>query len=248
MATFLERYMAGEHGAVWDDLLALGAEVRNEPLYADAFAVARETMRRAQHNIEVLISRLRKFGYAFGYDWAIDQHILTPEQAKEIEQHGPQLSLPASKVTQVIEELERRAGTLPLSLRAFYEVVGGVNFVGSHPVWGAYGLDALVVESAAQVIELDDWMRWSDDKDERGTCELPIAPDEHHKYFVSGAVYTIRTPALEADALLEGEWRQTTFVSYLRACFRWGGLPGLERARNAPIHELGALTLDLLPL
>lgn len=158
------------------------------------------------------------------------------------------LSPPTEAVGQEIAEVERRAGLLPLSLRAFYEVVGGVNFVGSHPAWGAYRLDALVVESASQVVELDDWMRWSDDKDAHGTCALPIAPDEHHKYFVSGNIYTIRVPAPAADVLLEGEWHDTTFVDYLRICCYWGGLPGLERTRGMTAHELDVLTRDLLPL
>jgi hypothetical protein len=170
MPAFLARYLAGEHEPVWAELLALGAAVREEPHSTDARAVARETMRRVQHNITLLIPRLRELGYTFGYQWAVDRGALTPEQAREMEQHEPLLSPPSGEIGPLIDEVERRAGVLPLSLRAFYAVVGGVNFVGSHPVWGAYGLDALVVESAAQAIELDDWMRWSDDKDLHGSC------------------------------------------------------------------------------
>ncbi len=69
MSSFLERYERGEHEQVWEELLALGAAVREELLYADALAVARETMRRARHNIEVLIPRLVRVGYQFGYGW-----------------------------------------------------------------------------------------------------------------------------------------------------------------------------------
>jgi hypothetical protein len=35
---------------------------------------------------------------------------------------------------------------------------------------------------------------------------------------------------------------------YLRVCCRWGGLPGLERARDVPAREIGIFTRDLLPL
>ncbi|MGZ3680588.1 MAG: hypothetical protein ACXWQR_18935 [Ktedonobacterales bacterium] len=66
-ATFLERYVAGEHEQVWAELVALGAAVRQEPLHADALAVARETMRRARQNVLLLIRRLREVGYRFGY-------------------------------------------------------------------------------------------------------------------------------------------------------------------------------------
>src|SRR5437899_1662259 len=65
MPTFLERYQAGERAAVWDDLVSLGDAVRHEPYYKDATAVANETMRRARHNVELLIPRLDAMGYRF---------------------------------------------------------------------------------------------------------------------------------------------------------------------------------------
>jgi hypothetical protein len=61
-ASYLERYQAGEHEQVWAELYALGTAVREEPLYGDALAVARETMRRARYNIETLIPRLQTLG------------------------------------------------------------------------------------------------------------------------------------------------------------------------------------------
>ena len=66
--SYLERYMNGEYEQVWDDLLELGPVVRQEHLYADALAVARETMRRVRRNIEELIQRLIDLGFVFGYD------------------------------------------------------------------------------------------------------------------------------------------------------------------------------------
>jgi hypothetical protein len=67
--SYLERYLAGEHEQVWAELQALGAAVREEPLSSDALAVARETMRRVRENLELLIPRLVKVGYQFGYGW-----------------------------------------------------------------------------------------------------------------------------------------------------------------------------------
>jgi hypothetical protein len=61
----LRRYQAGEHEAVWADLLALGSNVREPPHADDAWAVARETMRRARHNVELIIRRLDQIGYRF---------------------------------------------------------------------------------------------------------------------------------------------------------------------------------------
>jgi hypothetical protein len=247
--SFLKRYMDGEHEQVWAELTALGDQVREESYYDDALAVAHETMRRVRYNIEALIPRLRQLGYDFGYGWAIDRGVMSPEEAQEMERHEPVLSLPAWDVGRSIEELERRAGTLPFSLRAFYEIVGGVTFIGSHPDGGSQRLDPIEVESAQVVLELDDWMQWSNDKQQDGSCELLIAPDEYHKYrYSGGGSYAIPLLAPSADAPLRYEWHNTTFVNYLRICFRWGGLPGLERAETRPEHELAVLREGLLSI
>ncbi len=65
MPTFLQRYEDGDRVAVWSDLLELGEGVRHEFYYADAMAVATETMRRARHNVDLLIPRLVQMGYRF---------------------------------------------------------------------------------------------------------------------------------------------------------------------------------------
>ena len=62
---FLLRYRAGEHEAVWRDMTALGAAVRGPPYFDDAWATARETMKRAARNVRTIIQRLDGFGYAF---------------------------------------------------------------------------------------------------------------------------------------------------------------------------------------
>ena len=62
---FLERYVGGEHRPVWKDLLSLGAKLRTQPYYADALAVAAETMKRARHNVESIVFKLGKLGYKF---------------------------------------------------------------------------------------------------------------------------------------------------------------------------------------
>jgi len=62
------------------------------------------------------------------------------------------------------------------------------------------------------------------------------------------------TTALDTlDALLiDGDdyWMGTMFVPYLRACFEWGGFPGLRTLDEAdrPKEELGFLTEGLLAL
>lgn len=59
----LDRYLAGEHEAVWRDLLALGDAVREDPHAADALAVAYETMGRVDANVRTVSSRLTQLGF-----------------------------------------------------------------------------------------------------------------------------------------------------------------------------------------
>jgi hypothetical protein len=163
-------------------------------------------------------------------------------------------------VTARIAELEVVAGVLPLSLRAFYEEVGGVNFVGDWPEtaydWRVeQALDPLRVESLEDALEAcRAWRRWGASSHRANSpaddvCPVPIAPDFDLKYNVSGTgAYEILVPDASADALLRLERHATTFVNYLRICFRWAGFPGLERAQRLPMSDLARLTDDLLPL
>jgi hypothetical protein len=168
--SFLTRYQRGEHIEVWDELESLGATVRDEPVYSDALAVARETMRRARHNIELLIPRLQQVGYDFGYAWlepraALEQRVqqqLTPDEVRSLAQElgvpedalapdeheneslldwareqPPILAQPPDDIEHLLGELEQSIGPLPLALRAWYEQIGAVNFVGMPPpLWG----------------------------------------------------------------------------------------------------------------
>lgn len=191
MATFLERYGNGDCVAVWSELTAMAERVREEPYYSDAAAVAAETMRRARHNVEVIIGRLDARGYRFldsvstAEDslsrldvmgqlssqieaWAgrdsgrlnqpsmqlLDSmRAMKEKMAPMLEKAGARAALAASakrkpplEDPQVfsppdddtpgqIARLERAArGPLPLSLRAWYEQVGGVSLMGSDAV------------------------------------------------------------------------------------------------------------------
>ena len=117
--SYLDRYRAGEHVAVWRELAALGPAVRDQPTYDDARAVARETMTRVRHNVELLVARLQ----------ALDFRFVEPARA-----HEP----PTPALLARLDALEAQAGPLPLALRAFYEEVGSVCLMGSHPRLSSY--------------------------------------------------------------------------------------------------------------
>jgi hypothetical protein len=115
----LERYRQGECEQVWAELLAQGGRIRKQPLYDEALAVTRETMRRARANIELLVPRLTSLGYQFAYP---DRVFIPADE----EMRGE------------VAAVERRAGPLPLSLRVWCEEVGEVNFMGAHPKLSSY--------------------------------------------------------------------------------------------------------------
>ena len=147
-----------------------------------------------------------------------------------------------------LRKLEKAAGPLPLSLRAFYDVVGEVNLMGSHAAiavpQSSVAPDPLVVHG------LDDALAQLDmDEPEDGELYLAIAPDDLHKANVSGSdPYSIRLPAPVADTLVEYENHGVTFVEYLRIVFAWGGFPGWENADAVAPPEVAQLREGLLPI
>ena len=107
--SFLTRYRAGASVQVWRELLALGAQVRAPAFLEDAYAVALETMGRVRQNVEVVHERLQQLGYEF---WVPGHVHVTP----------------SADAPAMLAEVERLRGPIPLSLKAFYEVVGSLDF------------------------------------------------------------------------------------------------------------------------
>jgi len=157
--TLLARYQAGEYEAVWADMMALGARVRQREYFDDAYAVARETMRRARSNVETIVRRLDKADYSF-FSRNYTAGPTSPMKAEapklgavkqmlqgleDLRQAGvsamtsdhlkdKNVFLPSSeRDAAILAELEASGVMLPLSLRAWIEVVGRVDLTGSHP-------------------------------------------------------------------------------------------------------------------
>jgi hypothetical protein len=209
-----DRYMAGDHQQVWADLVALGADVRTDPHAADALAVAYETMRRVEANVRTLVQRLTAMHYTFTTDAG---------------RHD------ARTVRKDIADFEKQVGAMPLSLRAFYEVVGEVNLIGRHPTLdpanGAVATDPLVVYGFDEgLVEYDE-----EDEEDGKPSVITIAPDDLHKANTSGGdPYEMAVPDLRADGELLNERHGLLFVEYLRLCFRFGGFPGYEGKAAVP--------------
>jgi len=250
MASFLERYQAGQRVEVWDELRALGDAVREPRYYEDAWAVAVETMGRVRSNVELLIERLRADGYEF--------HLPGDTECRLDQPHAP----PNEETPEFLAWLEELCGPLALSARAWIAVVGDVSLVGNHPRWPYeyMATDALVVQFELRFYKgssdsreyhefgYESWQEWvaKCGIEECGPYEVVVAPDMWHKICTSGGpAYGIVVPDLSADATFDGKY----FVDYLRTCFAWGGFPGFGQWDGPNDNgTLEALKKDLLPI
>jgi hypothetical protein len=153
---------------------------------------------------------------------------------------------PGRDARKQIARLEKTAGVLPLSLRVFYDVVGAVDWTGSHP--GLSPKNGMVCPDPLVVYGIEDALQEARERineNAEGIC-ITIAPDDLHKADTSGGdPYEIGLPDLGADAELLNERHRLPFVDYLRLCFRFGGFPGYEGMDSVPA-EIKTLCEDLL--
>jgi len=183
--------------------------------------VAYETMGRVEANVRTVSERLVQFGFT--------------------KSDGPLHTPPGRSVDTQIRQLEKAVGTLPMSLRAFYEIVGAVDWIGKHPHLSAARsrlcTDPLVVLPIEEVLEY---------AGEEGESIL-IAADALMKAETSGgSPYQIEAPNPAADGILLFERHDLHFVEYLRLVFRFGGFPGYEGIEFPP-PELQQLCENLRP-
>ncbi len=242
-----EQYQKGFHQEVYDELLAMQEQINDPHLYEEALSITRAIMRRVRSNIELLIPRLHTMGYLFRKGGFWDN--FSPEGKARIETEYPIFQPPTPETLEHVAVLEKLVGPLPLSLKCWFEEVGSVNLIGLFPSnEHAYGpvLDPLYVDSVEMVLQVV--TRFMEIAGWEEEPVLLLAPDRFHKYGYSGAgSYNIALPCTALDAPFLDEPHYTTFINYLRLCFRWGGFPGLEGDNRLTHDELDFLTKDLLP-
>jgi hypothetical protein len=169
MATYLDRYKAGDHEAVWRELRLQGAEVRREPLRSQALDVCRELVDRAYENAVALRGRLLDLGYMFAHPDAV----LVPTTTND---------------ARALSDIEAEVGLLPLVAEAWYSVIASLDFqqaecqlqpdgtdsqpepsavlgLGSHPVLLVQSVSG--VRSQRSVLIAED-ARYAEDARQRG--------------------------------------------------------------------------------
>lgn len=238
----LARYRRGEHEAVWTELRA--HEAIDADCRAEAITVATETMTRVARCADLLAERLAARGWT----------ALT----------GRLRWQPSAEGSRTMNEIEQFAGALlPPSLRAFWNCVGGIDFVWNYNkdeqapdlVTGLVTaeMDPLFVFAPDYVVDLlSEWRERRSDVDPEldDPWNLDLAPDYLHKANISGgSPYGVELPHLGADPIFVNEEHGLPFVEYLRFAFRWGGFPGLERhAHSVEVRRfLAEMTKDMEP-
>jgi hypothetical protein len=172
--------------------------------------------------------------------------------------------LPSAADSKIMDDIARFTGSpLPPSLLAFWERVGGIDFVWNYktdedapdlgPGLAMPEMDPLYVDSAEHMTDLlSEWeeRRSHVDPELDDPWNLDLAPDYLHKANISGgAPYGIELPHLGADPIFINEEHGLPFVEYLRLAFRWGGFPRLERyAHNVSVGQFVCeMTKDMEP-
>lgn len=238
--SYIQRYEQGRHQQVWEELVTQGSLIYDEPLLAEARAVAQLMMRRAQHNVEHLVERLQAMGYRFTQ---------------------PPLRPPDPALLRQLDTIEQQHGRLPLVVRVWFETVGQVSFLGFHPTLSDPSSPHITdpVEICLKDI-------YTDTSQGRSHAFLALGEDSCVKRgeMCEGGPMSVVLPSPTFDAPFYGgdtwaedyggsEWDGEFFVPYLRLCFQYGGFPGIPKDFDPDLAaryeaELSVLTRDLLPL
>jgi hypothetical protein len=228
----------GGYTSVCDGFMALKADIRNSANLPEAVSLARRIMTISKQNIETIVKRLRSIDYCFEVN------------------SGDVLRQPKKDVLKRIAKLETRIGALPLSICAFYELVGSVNLAGRFAGWETLAPDEEVMKTDyLQVLSINEWFsldfEFEEDPYNNDTVYLEISIDDLTKAgFSGGGGYAIKVPNASFDAPIEDAWFEVNFINYLRESFQWGGFPGLSRYPLPPnLRELiQYLSQGLLPI
>jgi hypothetical protein len=215
--TFLHRYQNGETTEVYSDITRLGKAAFSKEHLTDVEAVVTETMKRVTHNLVTIYDELNRINYNFKP--TIRYNFEAP------------LNKPIAETDKLLDQLEmmvKPVGSVPLSLKLFYKVVGSCNFAWDYETkkneYWPYSDPIQIAPLDALVQEVQDeyWLdEMTESMNDDGTAYLALSADYLHKDNVSGGpAYAIELPAgPSVDGKLLNEEHQTTLINYLRIVF-----------------------------
>lgn len=227
--TLYDRYINGETEEVYQEIYALGQEAFLPTNLPEIEKVMTETFQRVAYNLDIIYKELKSVNYLFKEN---------PKYNFEKPLHKP---LPDTEL--LLEQLDNAVkpfGFIPLSLKFFYKIVGGVNFVWDYEtnedfMWEmADPIQIASLDSAVEEVTYEYWeeeiQQYVDDE-EFGCAFLNLSADDLHKDNVSGGqAYAIKiTNEPTIDSIFMNEPNDTTFINYLRICFEYCGFPSITR-------------------
>jgi hypothetical protein len=217
--TLLEQYKNGEMKEVYAEIQKLGQNAFLPEKFPEIEAVLIETFERVAYNLEVIFTELKEIGYIFS---------------------DRPFHKPLSNTEKLLEKLDNAVidyGYVPLSLKYFYKIVGGVDFAWDYEVAETFlwdMADPLQIHSLDEIVLYVTNKYWKEDvqyyidDEEFGFAVLELSADDLHKDNVSGgSPYSLKiTPKPSVDSDFVNEYHETTFINYLRICFDYCGFPG----------------------
>ena len=227
--TFYDRYINGETKQVYQEIYELEQKAFLPTNLTDIEKVLTETFQRVSFNLDIIYKELKEINYSF------KKH---PKRNFEKPLHQP---LPNTAfLTQQLDKAVQSFGYIPLSIKYFYKIVGGVNFIWDYEtskdfLWRM--ADPIQVASLDAVVETVTGKYWKEEMEQYILDEtsepafLDLAADDLHKDNISGgpayALQITKEPAIDSNFI--NEPNKTTFIDYLRICFENCGFPGITR-------------------
>jgi hypothetical protein len=226
--TLLDRYINGQTKQVYQDIYALGQDAFLPSYLPSVEKVLTETFLRVAYNLEIIYTELKHINYRFKTE---------PKYNFERPLHKP-----IAETNILLDKLDNAVspfGYVPLSIKYFYRIVGGVNFVWDFEVnddfmWEM--ADPIQITSLDAVVETVTKEWWQEDIQQyidtgnSSNAFLDLSADDLHKDNISGgqayAIQIKKEPCIDSDFI--NEPNNTKFINYLRICFQHCGFPGMS--------------------
>ena len=225
--TFYDRYISGQTEQVCQEILTLEKEAFSNAYWSDVDHVLRELFSRVADNLNIIYAELKSIDYLFKAE--VKYNFERP------------LHKPLSETNVLLDKLDKAVepfGFVPFSLKYFYKIVGGVNFVWDYDtnenfIWQL--ADPIQIASLDAVVDTVTGKYWHEEMgDIVAEGEIPyleLSADDLHKDNISGgppyALDITRHPSF--DTLFLNEPNNTTFINYLRICIDNCGFPSIRR-------------------